>query len=169
MQEQMKVTWALNLGFRGGGDSFVPSQTTWWGLERASSAPSVSTTPDSSNDLTQFHREWSLKFVGNARKATKLWTVWPHGLLSRHARTKSSLTTDCRPLRASSYTFVELSVPFPHHSITHGIFTVDFTYLAMNVSRFHISCIQKNGLQTVFHSRRAARSSLNILNAQNKT
>jgi hypothetical protein len=39
--------------------------------------------------------------------------------------------------------FVELSNPFPHHSITHGIFTVYFTYLTMNISRFHIYCIQK--------------------------
>jgi hypothetical protein len=39
-------------------------------------------------------------------------------------------------------TFVELSNPFPHHSITHGILTVYFTYLTMNISRFHVSCIQ---------------------------
>ena len=39
-------------------------------------------------------------------------------------------------------TFVELPNPFPHHSITHGIFTAYFTYLTMNISRFHISCIQ---------------------------
>jgi hypothetical protein len=39
--------------------------------------------------------------------------------------------------------FVELSNPFPHHSITHGIFTVYFIYLTMNISWFHISCIQK--------------------------
>ena len=40
-------------------------------------------------------------------------------------------------------TFVELSNTFSHHSITHGIFTVYFTYLTMNISQFHISCIQK--------------------------
>ena len=40
-------------------------------------------------------------------------------------------------------TFVELSNPFPHHSITHDIFTVHFTYLTMNISRFYISFIQK--------------------------
>ena len=42
-------------------------------------------------------------------------------------------------------TFVELCNLFPHHSITHGIFTVYFTYLTMNISRFHISCIKTNG------------------------
>jgi hypothetical protein len=40
-------------------------------------------------------------------------------------------------------TFVELSNPFPHRSITHGIFTVFFTYLMMDISQFHISFIQK--------------------------
>jgi hypothetical protein len=47
-------------------------------------------------------------------------------------------------------TFVELSDAFPHHSITHGIFTVDLTYLAMNVSQFHISCIQKTDYRPYF-------------------
>jgi hypothetical protein len=47
-------------------------------------------------------------------------------------------------------TFIELSDPFPHHSITHGIFTVDFTYLAMNVSWFHISCIPKTDYRPYF-------------------
>jgi hypothetical protein len=50
-------------------------------------------------------------------------------------------------------TFSELSLHFPHHSITHGISTVYFTYL-MNISQFHISCIQKTII-------------LNVLNAQN--
>jgi hypothetical protein len=49
-------------------------------------------------------------------------------------------------------TFVELSDPFPHHSITHGIFTVDFTYLAVNISRFHISCIQKTDTYRISQS-----------------
>ena len=40
-------------------------------------------------------------------------------------------------------TFVEVANSLPRHCITHGIFTVYFTYLAMNISRFHISCIQK--------------------------
>ena len=40
-------------------------------------------------------------------------------------------------------TFVELSNPFPHHSTTPGILTTYFTYLAMNNSRFHVSCIRK--------------------------
>jgi hypothetical protein len=40
-------------------------------------------------------------------------------------------------------TFVELYNSFPHHSVTHGILTLYFTYLTMNISRFHISCIRK--------------------------
>ena len=47
-------------------------------------------------------------------------------------------------------TFVELSNLFSHHSITHEIFTVYFTYLTMNISRFHISCIQKTDNRPYF-------------------
>jgi hypothetical protein len=47
-------------------------------------------------------------------------------------------------------TFVELSNPFPHHSITHDIFVVYFTYLTMNISWFHISCIQKTDNRPYF-------------------
>jgi hypothetical protein len=47
-------------------------------------------------------------------------------------------------------TFVGLSNTFPHHSITHGIFTAYFTYLTTNISRFHISCIQKTDTRPYF-------------------
>jgi hypothetical protein len=47
-------------------------------------------------------------------------------------------------------TFVELSNPFVHQPITHSIFTVHFTYLTMNISRFHISCIQKTDNRPYF-------------------
>jgi hypothetical protein len=47
-------------------------------------------------------------------------------------------------------TFVELSNPFPHHSITHDIFTLHFTYLTMNINRFHISCIQETDNKPYF-------------------
>jgi hypothetical protein len=54
------------------------------------------------------------------------------------------------------------------HSITHGIFTVYFTYLTMNISRFHIYCIQKPDNRPYFTD--GGRSFiLNILNAQNNT
>jgi hypothetical protein len=46
--------------------------------------------------------------------------------------------------------FFELFNSFPHHSITYGIFTVCFTYLTMNISRFHISCIQKTDNKPYF-------------------
>ena len=46
-------------------------------------------------------------------------------------------------------TFSELSLHFPHHSITHGISIVYFTYL-MNISQFHISCIQKTDNRLYF-------------------
>jgi hypothetical protein len=47
-------------------------------------------------------------------------------------------------------TFIELSNPFPHHSITHGIFIIYFTYLTMNISQFHISYIQKTDNRPYF-------------------
>jgi hypothetical protein len=45
---------------------------------------------------------------------------------------------------------IELSNPFPHRSITHGIVTVYFTYLMMNISWFHVSCIQKTDNRPYF-------------------
>ena len=60
-------------------------------------------------------------------------------------------TAGCSAERNARYhDFVELSNPFPHHSITHGIFTVYFTYLTMNISRFHISCIQQTNNRPYF-------------------
>ena len=47
-------------------------------------------------------------------------------------------------------TFVEHSDEFPHHSITHDIFTVCFTYMTTNISRFYISCIQKTDNKPYF-------------------
>ena len=46
--------------------------------------------------------------------------------------------------------FFELSNSFPHYSITYGIFTVCFTYLTMNISRFYISWIQKTDNKPYF-------------------
>jgi hypothetical protein len=46
--------------------------------------------------------------------------------------------------------FIEISNQFPHRSITNGISTLHFTYLTMNISRFHISCIQKTDNRAYF-------------------
>jgi hypothetical protein len=62
-------------------------------------------------------------------------------------------------------TFMELSNPFPHHSIIHGIFTIYLTHLTMNISQIHISCTQKGITDHI--SARGAHDHLEHLSAQN--
>jgi hypothetical protein len=73
------------------------------------------------------------------------WVVRMHQIIIDNRRPAAS-----RLIMHVLMTFIELSDPFPHHSITHGIFTVHFIYLAMIVSRFHISCIQKTDYRPYF-------------------
>jgi hypothetical protein len=60
------------------------------------------------------------------------------------AHIKSSVITDV------IMPFFEISNPFLHHSITYGIFTAYFTYLTMNICRFHIYWIQKTDNRPYF-------------------
>jgi hypothetical protein len=39
--------------------------------------------------------------------------------------------------------FIKVSHPSPYHWITRGMFSIHFTKLTMNVSRFHVPCIQE--------------------------
>jgi hypothetical protein len=113
---------------------------------RACLAHSVSTISESPHDLSQFHRQWFMKFAGNARTVTKWWTVCLHELLLRPHLPNITDHGQLAALRLVVHiitTFVQLSNPFPHHSITRGIFTLYFTYLMIIISWFHISCIQK--------------------------
>jgi hypothetical protein len=46
--------------------------------------------------------------------------------------------------------FIKVSHPCPYHSITHSMFSMHLTKLAMNVSRFHVSCIQETDYRLHF-------------------
>jgi hypothetical protein len=39
--------------------------------------------------------------------------------------------------------FIKVSRPSPYHWITHGMFSIHLTNLTMNVSRFHVPCMQE--------------------------
>jgi hypothetical protein len=43
-----------------------------------------------------------------------------------------------------------VSRPSPYHWNTHGMFSVRLTKLTMNVSRFHVSCIQETDYRPHF-------------------
>jgi hypothetical protein len=61
--------------------------------------------------------------------------------------------TDGRPFRGSSCTFLlpsSKSHPSPYHWITHGMFSIHLTMLIMNVSRFHVSCVQETDCRPHF-------------------
>jgi hypothetical protein len=58
-----------------------------------------------------------------------------------------------------------VSHPSPYDWITHGIFSIHRKKLTMNISRFHVSCIQETDSDCISH---AAGFSifLNIINIQ---
>jgi hypothetical protein len=45
---------------------------------------------------------------------------------------------------------IKVSRPSPCHWITHGIFSIHLTKLTMNVSRFHVTCIQQTDYRSNF-------------------
>jgi hypothetical protein len=47
--------------------------------------------------------------------------------------------------------FFKLSHLAPYHWITHGMFSIHLTKLTNNVSRFHVSCIQKRITDRISH------------------
>jgi hypothetical protein len=65
------------------------------------------------------------------------------------ACTKSSLTTDGWP-RCNFASFIKVSYSSPCNWITHGIFSIHLTKLTMNVSQFHVSCIQETDYRPHF-------------------
>jgi len=64
-------------------------------------------------------------------------------IFSSTARTKSSFTTNGRPLRWSPCVFIKQSLPSPYHSTTHGMFSIHVTKSTMNFNRFHVLRIQE--------------------------
>jgi hypothetical protein len=48
--------------------------------------------------------------------------------------------------------FIKVSHPSPYHWITHGMFSIHHTMFTMNVSRFHVSCIQETEYRLHFTS-----------------
>jgi hypothetical protein len=83
---------------------------------RASLAPSVSTTYEIPSDLTQFRGRVTVK-CGKCRESDGIVNRLFSRTFPSAARTKSSLTTDGRPLRCSSRTFSRPSLKFLIHII----------------------------------------------------
>jgi len=68
-------------------------------------------------------------------------------IFSSTARTKSSFTTDSRPLLAS---FIKQLHPSPYHWTSHGMFSIHVTKLTMNFSQCHILRIQETDYRPHF-------------------
>jgi hypothetical protein len=46
--------------------------------------------------------------------------------------------------------FIKVSPPSPYHWFTRGMFSIHLTKLTMNISRFHVSCIEETNYRPHF-------------------